>query len=256
MAVTYASPFVLTTVEGNFGTAPILEQWRATWKIPVPSGAVPNGAAILTYLTAIKTAVQTFHTGAVSSGLPAQLVSLAGAVIGTDGKYLGGGAQETERYTYPSTVGGSGTPIHPFDAALCVSLRSTNARGRASRGRFYWPALAHPLGTTDGLVTPTNHTNLLTAAKVLIDAINTQANTILGPSAYVSVMSGLGSGTSAVVESVSIGRKLDHMSSRTAKQLEGHVWTDLTTTREIKRQAREDVHERIKEEAEERSTSS
>lgn len=228
----YTQPFVLTTVEGHFGTTTVVNDiWRATWKIPVPAGDIPAGGEILAYLTAVSTPVLSFHTNTtLNTGTFTFLDSIAGAVIGTDGKYLGGGAQGTVRYTYGTPQAGSASSVHSQSAAMCVSMRTSLARGRASRGRFYWPTRAILLSSADGLLSPANQTFLIGSAKTLIDAINGASNTHLGVTSYVSVMSNLGAGTTATVGSVSIGRKLDHMESREGKLSEGHVWTDIAST--------------------------
>lgn len=246
----YTSPFVLTTVEGKFGGGTNPEIWRCTWKIPTVGGDVPNAAKLLEYLTAIKSTVQTFHVaGVVAAGSETLLVSLAAAVIGTDGKYLGGGSQETVRYNYTSPVGGTSTAIHPNDAAMCISMKTTIARGRGSHGRFYWPATAVSLNPPNGTLPIASQTNYISLAKNLIDGINGAAVAAFGSGAFVSVMSPLGAGTTAYVKTVSVGVKMDHMSSRMGGVSEGHVWTDIVSTRQAADQALEAVHQKMIDEA-------
>jgi len=224
----YTSPFVLTTIEGYFGTAPGQEIWRCTFKIPHSAGTTPTSTNLLDWLTNVSTNIQAFHLDAtLKSGSNSVLTSLAAANIGVDGKYLGGGAQSTVRYTYPSEWPGQGTRLYPFTTALCVSMKTSRARGRASRGRMYWPAGGTALNAADGLVSVTNQTAITAAAKTMLDGINTKAKTYIGGSSNLSVMSNLGAGTVAPVTHVSIGRRFDHQESRERNFPEGHVWVPL-----------------------------
>lgn len=227
----FAYPFVLTTIEGFFGTNPGEDIWRTTFKIPVDAGEIPAPSDVLEFCNAIAPDVQNYCASSDTAlGSFTYLEGIAGAVVGTDGRYLGGGSQVTQRYTYGSPVPGTGSAVHPFDAALCLSLKGAVARGRGSRGRMYFPARAMAIEAGTGKISSSSQFNAASQGKTLIDALNGHAATVFGPARYVSVMSNLGTGTISTVVAVSVGRLLDHMSSRTSKQDEGHDWIDLAST--------------------------
>lgn len=245
----YPYPFVLTTVEGLFGNPTSgTEQWRTTFKIPFVSDA-PSGAELETYLESLITPISSYVTNTdVAMGSSTYLVSLAAANIGTDGKYLGGGSQPTTRVPVTPPVAGANAPIHPLTTALCLSMRTSIVRGRASHGRMYWPARSRGVDAVDGLITTSAQTQIIGWAKVLIDQINTAARSTLGEWASVSVMSNLGSGTMAAVTLVSVGRRLDHMESRERNYSEGHVWTPIDTALTHQADADRELADRIQRE--------
>lgn len=48
---------------------------------------------------------------------------------------------------------GSGSPLHPFQIARCVTLQ-TGLASRRARGRFYWPAITHAVDPATGKAAP------------------------------------------------------------------------------------------------------
>lgn len=230
----FAQPFVSLIAEGTFGTNPAQEIWRCTFKLPILTGSIPSDAQLLAFYTAAAPKFSTYHAlSDVGAGSQSFFTAVSGAVVGTDGKYYFGDAAATVRYTLPSPTFGAGTSVHPFTAAMCISMQTTKLRGRASRGRVYWPARSLPVGATDGLVSGSTIINMRNAAVTLIDGINQVAAANLPGTSVVSVMSSLGGGTTGTVTAVSIGRRMDHMESRERSLSEAHIWSDLTSTREL-----------------------
>lgn len=225
----YTSNFVLTTVEGTLtGGTGTDDIWRTTFKIPTP-GAIPSKEDLEGYLDDVSGTIAGYHGASqVFAGGSAKLVSLAAAVLGPDGKYVGGGEQETARYTYSSPIAGAGTTVASWATAVCVSMRTPRPRGRASKGRMYWPATAVQTGV-DGLLESAQQTNYIAQALGLLNNINIRAVTAFGGGPLkVAVMSQMGSGTTDYVTHVSVGRKVDHQERREGESSEAHIWTPLT----------------------------
>lgn len=226
----YASPFLLTTVEGIFGAvATPTEIWRCTWKIRLPNGVGVDTGLILSYLTAISDDVATFHalSGGIGAGSDCRIASLAGAIVGVDGKYLGGADQPTTRYTYPTPPTGTGAIHMPLSTACCVTLRTDLLRGRGSHGRFYWPAGAMTLDAPTMTIGATRRQTIANGAKTMLDQVNDESTSRWGDFARVSVMSNLGSGTTGTVLRAEVGARLDSQERREASIPEAYVGTDL-----------------------------
>lgn len=231
----YTTNYLLTTVEGGFGSGkPYSEQWRCTWKMPVPGVTNPSESLIQDYLTAIVTPITAFHQeSSIAASSNTFFEAVSAALIGTDGKYLGGGQQVTQRKTLPTHVPGTGATGAPWSQSLCVSMGTGIARGRGSRGRFYWPSSGLLVSGSEGRLSTTQQNTAIASARSLLDAVNSQAATVFGGLVgKISVMSNLGAGTTATVLTVSVGRRLDAQERREKNLNEGHVWTDLVSTRE------------------------
>lgn len=246
---TFTTPFVQTVVGGYFGPAPGVDIWRTGFKIPLTDGTVPDTEDLNQFLETIKPFLSTWHAGSdLNAGSQVWMKTLTAAVVGTDGKYLGGGLQETTRNDFAAALPGGGSNIHNLASALCISFATPRARGRASRGRMFWPCRGITLGVNDGMLSTSLQTTIAAAAKTLIDGINGAANPLIGAASVISVMSGLGTGTTAPVTDVSIGRKMDHQERREGELSEGHVWVDLSSTALLKTRARADLRDSMQEE--------
>jgi len=253
MAVTYTQPFVLTTAEGTFGNGVGVDIWRCTWKIAFPFAVAPSTSALQAYVDAVRPAVINYHgASAVQAGNTTYLGAIAAANIGIDGKYIGGGLQSTVRSTNQTPVAGVGTPVHPLSVALCISLGSARARGRASRGRIYWPARAISVDAQDGRISTTAQDGIRNTANTFLAAINTAAATHLGSGFALSLMSGLGSGTTAPVTRVSIGRRVDVQERREGELSEAHVWSPVEGTARATQEFERDYEETVRAEMEDR----
>jgi hypothetical protein len=217
----YSSPFIYLKALGHFGASgSALERWNAGVKI-LHNGAAPTTAQMTAFLTAVAPAFSNWHKStAINSGTTCFLTGLTGAVIGTDGKYVGGGAQATTVYTYGAPQSGLGTGTLPWSTAMCISLRTQFSRGLSSNGRVYWPCTALPVPPATGVWTPTQCSTAAAEAKILFDAINAASTTGFDSSHRVSVMSQVGAGQAANVTSIRIGGKPDRQERRERDLLE------------------------------------
>lgn len=208
----YPTPFIRLRINGVFGTPTGTEEWSTGCKIHLGAGTTDPTP----FLEAVAPAVSAFFTStALKSGSTTYLTELTGAVIGTDGKYVGGAAQATRIYTYPTPVSGNGTAIHDWAFACVLSLRTTVlGRGPGSHGRMYWPALAQLVATNDGRFTSSNTDSIRTAAVTLLQGINTAGNASFGSGSVVVNTSPVGSGVRAVVDRVLVGNRPDHIEKR------------------------------------------
>lgn len=232
----YAGPFIYIKALGHFGSegGPI-ERWNSGLKINSP-GTPPLTSTLPAFLAALSTPYSVFHAGiSQNAGTTCFLTGLSAAVIGTDGKYLGGGTQATTVYTYGSPVAGVGTGVMPWSTAMCISLRTQQLRGLASNGRMYWPTLALTPAPGTGVWTSSQTQNSANQAKVLLDAINAQANTFYGSDHKISVMSNKGSGVTATVTGVRVGGKPDRQERRERSLLEAYTSASVAAADELER---------------------
>jgi hypothetical protein len=231
--VTYATSFVLTTIEGDFGatTTSATDIWRTTFKIPAGVSGDYSPTNLLAYATAIAPATTTFFQAANGkTGATTYLKSIGVALVGTNGTYVGGGTQPTTRYTYPSALAGTGALTQPFSAALCLTFFTTKLRGRASRGRMYWPATGQVLQSGTGLIGPSAATGRVAEAQTWLNSVNATAATRFGAGSNVSVMSNLGTGTTAPVVIIGVGQKMDAQERRENKLKESYSVAPLTVS--------------------------
>lgn len=229
--MTYEAPFVKVTAEGVFGpssSAPV-EIWRCGFHVSTITGGNYSNTALDKLCQDVFTPLSVYHAKTTTNaGTHTWLVSTSAAVIGEDGNYLGGGVQTTRRYTPGTATAGSGTAIHPLPTSVCITLRSIVARGPASHGRLYWPALATSIsGTEDGRLTPAQATARVADMKILFDAINASFAGSIGTGHAVTLESQVGTGVSAPVIRVGCGRKLDAIENREGEFLEEHAYATL-----------------------------
>lgn len=211
--MTYSSPYVYLRVLGHFGSSGTdkKEIWGVGMKIPFPLPG-PSEATLSAFLETCAVPISAYHSNSsVGAGNRAFLTELTGAFIGTDGKYVGGGLQSTQHYVL-TPLAGAGTSVYNFTTACVLSLRTDKARGYASNGRIYWPAMALAIDTTSGMFS--NTTQVAIAAKTMLDGINGAAGSILGSGRQLAVMSNVGAGEHAFVRSVRVGSKQDRQERR------------------------------------------
>jgi hypothetical protein len=213
----FAANHVLLGIHGVFGSAYTspLERWTTTLRVQ-PAPATAQDIALINFLADCEPFITAHHTTSDTKvGAGCWLTELTAAVIGQDGKYLGGETQETTRVFLTTPVQGSGTGIHPFPTSIVRSLRTARGRGRASNGRMYYPALAAAVTVAQGgRMSVSDAGGIAAFAASLLNGINTSATENLGVGSGVSVMSSVGLGLSASVISVRVGTRLDHMESR------------------------------------------
>lgn len=217
--VTYSHAHYVLRATGFMGSsaATQLDEWSAGFRLARPAADVAFPVDLTSFLESVAPAISTFHSSAgASASFICHLAELTIARVGTDGKYSPA-AQETTRHAYGTPVAGNGTPAHPWSTACVMSLRTVFPRGIASNGRTYWPALAMPLDGSTGRLSSTSQTNFVTAAKTMLDAINTRAEIDLGSDTRVAVVGATGvSGParSAPVVSIRADRRLDTIERR------------------------------------------
>lgn len=209
----FSSNFVYLRAIGTLGnSAAGVEQWSAGLKIPMPTA--PSPASLSAFLETISASYAAFHTDSGNGfGTTVFLKQLTAAYVGTDGKYVGGGAQSTTIYNYATPQAGQGTGVMPFSTAVCISLRTANSRGPASNGRVYWPKLAVPVSPTLGTWAIGEGQGIANKTATLINSINAACTAILGGGGFVSVMSEVGP-RHAIVTSVRVGHKPDRQERR------------------------------------------
>jgi len=212
----YSRPFVKMRIQGVFGTAGTpVERWSTGVNISSLGGGSFDPANLSQFLVNTASTVSTFHASAnVKAGSNCVLTQLTAAYIGVDGLYVLGSLQPTTVYTYPSPVLGNGTGIHPLASSLVISLRSLRLRGPASHGRMYYPALGQSVNSPGGDISSAALGLFITQAKTLIDGINTTAAASFGAGGKVSLVSKVGTGAEAIVTSLMVDQKMDHMESR------------------------------------------
>jgi hypothetical protein len=211
----FTSPFVYLRAVGHLGSPGTkLEEWTVGFKLPQPGGTVPT-ASLTAFLDTVQTAFSVFHGSVnVKAGSSCFLDELQAAVIGVDGKYVGGGAQATVKRPYGAPIGGASPTIHSYSTALVYSLRTTLSRGYASNGRAYWPATSLVIDPSTGVVLPAATLLAAQTAATLLNSINQAADSVIADNLGVWVMSNVGAGLSAPVTSVRVGGKPDSQERR------------------------------------------
>lgn len=237
---TFGEHHLLLRVHGVFGGnyASPLEHWSYGMRIKIGLGLMTEGAKE-DFLTAIHTAVNSFHTasGNKVSG-SAWLTKTTAAYIGTDGLYVGGDSQPTTEDIWATPVKGLGASDQPYSTAYAVTLDTGLPRGPGSKGRFYVP-VGWPVDTSGRWIVG-DVTTMAAGARTLLNAINTAAVDGWGADAGVHVMSTVAPYPVGRVIRVGVGRAPDTQRRRDNKLLEEHVWDNLT----VALAAREDARER------------
>jgi hypothetical protein len=140
---------------------------------------------------------------------------LKAAAIKPDGHYLYSIPPGTYNYS-PANVGTANVYMAP-QVTLAVTTLTSQARGRAARGRFYLPPILKTM-QTDGRISAAEADAVEGVAKTWLLAINATAQVD-----NVAVMSKLGTGTTNVVNAVGVGRVMDTMRSRRRSLAEGRT---------------------------------
>lgn len=218
----YPYSHILVRFLGTFGdtAATVAESWSCGLRVNVARTSVTESEKVA-FATALKTPATTFHgDGYVSAGPMAFLQAIAVAFIGTDGLYVGGASQPTTVVPLTPPKQGAAGNQHSWDVARAYTLGTTLTRGRASKGRFYWPVSDSV--DVDGRYTVTKATNAATAAKAFLDAINAAAKSTWAGAQGLVVLSDLGAGVSGPVDRVMVGRAPDTQRRRTKSLVEDY----------------------------------
>lgn len=219
----YGKRSILIRAGGFFGGDPgsQMDQWSSGLKLANSLTALTYDATKLqTLVDAAVTPFKNFH-GNVGSyvGTNVYLTYVTAAMLGSDGKY-DPPDQDTIRADFTPYAGAT-TPVHPWNTALVISLRTAYPRGLASNGRVYYPCLGLGVSAATGRAAPTSVDNRIAQFKILIDSLNTlAANYQTGT--RVHVMSG-GSvtgapGRSADVQTIRSDTRFDSIERRENEQ--------------------------------------
>lgn len=140
--------------------------------------------------------------------------------IGTDGKYVDA---ETKEHVYSTPVAGA-VNINPApQLTIALTLRGSNERARAGRGRMYFPpSISCAAAQNDGRITAGDALSYAKGGMFLLGAID-DAYLTEGVGAVAGISSRQGTGAFQAVNHVSVGRVIDTMRSRRSAQLEEPV---------------------------------
>lgn len=140
--------------------------------------------------------------------------------IGVDGKYQDAEAKE---YALPIPLPGSHSIKPPAQLSAAVTLRGTNERARAGRGRMFMPP-SSVVGTmgTDGRIPEVAAGQYANGASALIAGLNDVYLTE-GVNAVAGIASNVGAGAFQTVVRITVGRTVDTMRSRRNKIPEDFV---------------------------------
>lgn len=216
----------LVRAVGSFGPNETDEReiWTCGWRVDIGTDTSSEDKKVA-FLATIQDAVRNFHAAPpVAAHQYSYLQKLTAAYIAPDGRYLGREAQTTTEYIYASPAAGASTIPASWDTARTYTLRTLLPRGRGSVGRFYWPCGAAVLST--GLWPDPDIPNAATAAKGLLDAMNSAAATVWTGSTGVRVYSYIGNNSNKVVR-VEVGHAPDTQRRRTRSLLETYAGADL-----------------------------
>lgn len=141
--------------------------------------------------------------------------------IGTDGKAQG----YSSTYTLTTPVTGTATGHLPPQIAMAVSLRAPII-GRKGRGRFYLPALASTVATTDGKIVATTANTIRGHVVTLLGNLENPP----GLPEYQPCVAIMSAGAALAVRPTQVrtGNRFDTIRSRREQVAESYTATDLT----------------------------
>ena len=219
--MTYTVGHWLHSARGHIGTSAtvIKDIWSVSVKLaPASASTVISQSSLDAFLAAAEPLWKTFHqNGNLAAGTNVWLTNLTIAQVGLEGKYVAGANQTTTIRTIATPVAGAGTQSIPFATSCVISLRTAKFRGVGSHGRFYYPCLGGTVDATTGLWGAATPGIIATAAKTLLDGLNTAAGANLGSGVRLSVLSHGGKSGPATTQEViklMVDNKPDHMESR------------------------------------------
>jgi hypothetical protein len=155
-----------------------------------------------------------FNTGGINLISNAKLTSVKVNRISTAGLYMDPVAIES---VLPTPVGGPVASLPPAQLSLVSTLRGTNERARAGKGRMFWPPTSSVQSvSSDGRITAAS---ALAHAQGVVNLIGILNDVYLtsGSTSVAGIASKAGSGAFQAVATVSAGRVVDTMRSRRNK---------------------------------------
>lgn len=143
--------------------------------------------------------------------------------IGPDGRYVSG--DQTRIITTGENLGGASSPGYPLQVAWATTWLTDHERGRASRGRTYWPT-AVPVVAGDNLRVQAGRCQTLAANSLaLIQAWNSTMATAGAATCRAVIASNIGSGNFGYVNAAKVGNRLDIQRRRDNKLPEAYYST-------------------------------
>lgn len=213
MAAPYVYSHLLLRYNGHFGTSSsIVDKWSTGLRIGFAGKDIAyNSGGLVTFLTAAADAGKSFNQNPGTwAGTNCFLTEATVARVGHDGHY---DPVTQETVHSPITLGdGAGSPVHSWNTASVISLRTARPRGYASNGRCYWPALALAVTPATGRVATVSIAARVSLFAAMITAINNAANTY-DAGARVIVASSRGQ-INAPVTAVRSDERLDSIERR------------------------------------------
>lgn len=122
-------------------------------------------------------------------------------------------------------AGTVGSPLHPYQVALAVSLRSAKVSGAGSHGRFYLPGPALTIGV-DGTIDSTRVILVRSAIGAFLKDVRSAMATYVGGTADPILVS-RGRTDYQVVTRFAVGDVLDTMRSRRGALVENRTYIPL-----------------------------
>lgn len=207
---------------GPFDTSHLYLQWggklpgNESWSCGLRFAAVVdvNSGDPAGMLAGVTTAVQAFHTAALTTTSPDCKLSFVKLnMINATGHYA---LQSTfEQIVADVAGGGSATTRYPNQVALAVSLITDVSRGPAHRGRFYVP-MPTAIVAADGLISTSARDGVKTAATTFLNSLNA-----VNANYDVAVFSRKqGAPAHRLVTGIEVGRALDTQRRRRRKLTE------------------------------------
>lgn len=211
---------------GHFGTSSSeQDEWSTGARFAIVGADVPySESALQTFVDAAWTAFSALHshTGTVA-GNACFLDWTTAARVGMDGKY-DPDTQDTKRHDGTALVG-TATTFLPWNTAHVISLRTARPRGYASNGRMYYPATSIAITNTTGRITPSAVSGRVNQFKTLFDSLNVAA-AVYATNMRLAVMSAVGAGQTALVNTIRADDRLDSIERREAEL--PSTWTTAT----------------------------
>jgi hypothetical protein len=226
----YLAPHLYLRANGYFGTSggPV-DYWSSGFRLSLPGASPVPDTDYTAFLESVSTAYSGFHVRPeIGAGNACFLESLSVARVGIDGKY-DPSTQATTVRPFGPVVGGGGTTSMEWSRAWVCSLRTGIARGLASNGRAYWPCTALVINGATGRLLPTQVTAALERWKILIDSINSAADSVAA-NLRVSVLSqgGVSGGPARrVVTQLRMDARLDRQERREDDTPSEYLTTNL-----------------------------
>jgi hypothetical protein len=219
----FKSDFIQIIIGGDHlaGTADT-DVWQIGFKVPVTAQEnLVNDADMTTLLNDVFADAETWFTSLASNfGAQTRFSFVKVNQVKKTGLYLN--ETKTYRKDRPTPIAGSATVSLPADVALVVTLNTDAARGLASKGRVYLPALATS-AIAGGRVLPSARDNVGTQTALLVKNLsNAPGFDVAVGYTQVAVMSEVGEGTTRSVTSVRVGDLFDTQQRRSNKMREAY----------------------------------